>query len=55
MALSLSRVLTARGQMRSVGTVREDVAIIEAEITPGDRPKSDRLPDAPSENAEGAS
>jgi NADH-quinone oxidoreductase subunit J len=53
--LSLSRVLIARGQMRSVGTVREDVAIIEAEITPGDRPQSDRVPDAPSENAEGSS
>ena len=53
--LSLSRVLTARGQMRSVGTVREDVAAIEAEITPGDRPKFDRTPKAPSENAEGAS
>jgi NADH-quinone oxidoreductase subunit J len=53
--LSLSRVLIARGQMRSVGTVREDVAIIEAEITPGDRPKFERLPDAPSENADGAS
>jgi NADH-quinone oxidoreductase subunit J len=53
--LSLSRVLTARGQMRSVGTVREDVAIIEAEITPGDRPKFDRKADAPSENADGAS
>ena len=53
--LSLSRVLTARGQMRSVGTVREDVAIIEAEITPGDRPKFDRTADAASENAEGSS
>jgi NADH-quinone oxidoreductase subunit J len=53
--LSLSRVLTARGQMRSVGTVREDVAMIEAEITPGDRPKFDRKPDAPTENADGAS
>jgi NADH-quinone oxidoreductase subunit J len=56
--LSLSRVLTARGQMRSVGTVREDVAIIEAEITPGDRPKPERPDvgrDAASENAEGAS
>ena len=56
--LSLSRVLIARGQMRSVGTVREDVALIEAEITPGDRPKADRLVDggaAPSENAEGSS
>lgn len=53
--LSLSRVLTARGQMRPVGTVREDVAIIEAEITPGDRPKADRTSNAASENAEGAS
>lgn len=53
--LSLSRVLIARGQMRSVGTVREDVAIIEAEMTPGDRPKADRTPDVPSENAEGSS
>jgi NADH-quinone oxidoreductase subunit J len=53
--LSLSRVLTARGQMRSVGTVREDVKFIEAEITPGDRPKFDRLADAPTENADGAS
>jgi NADH-quinone oxidoreductase subunit J len=52
--LSLSRVLTARGQMRSVGTVREDVAIIEAEITPGDRPKFDKAASAPSENAEGS-
>ncbi len=33
--LSISRVLTARGQMRSVTTVREDVAVIEAEISPG--------------------
>ena len=53
--LSLSRVLIARGQMRAVGTVREDVKVIEAEITPGDRPKADRNPDAASENAEGAS
>jgi NADH-quinone oxidoreductase subunit J len=53
--LSLSRVLTARGQMRSVGTVREDVAIIEAEITHGERPKADRLQDSPTENAEGSS
>jgi NADH-quinone oxidoreductase subunit J len=53
--LSLSRVLIARGQMRAVGTVREDVKTIEAEITPGDRPKADRLPEAPTENAEGAS
>jgi NADH-quinone oxidoreductase subunit J len=37
--LSVSRVLTARGQMRSITTVREDVAIIEAEISP-DRPHS---------------
>jgi NADH-quinone oxidoreductase subunit J len=53
--LSLSRVLIARGQMRAVGTVREDVRVIEAEITPGDRPKADRVSDAASENAEGAS
>jgi NADH-quinone oxidoreductase subunit J len=53
--LSLSRVLTARGQMRSVGTVREDVAIIEAEITHGERPKADRRQDSPTENAEGSS
>jgi NADH-quinone oxidoreductase subunit J len=52
--LSLSRVLTARGQMRSVGTVREDVLTIEAEITPGDRPKFDRTPKHPTENAEGS-
>ena len=32
--LSVSRVLTARGPMRSVRTVSEDVAIIEAEIDP---------------------
>lgn len=48
--LSLSRVLTARGQMRAVGTVREDVAIIEAEITPPHQ----RGP-AAKENAEGSS
>ncbi len=37
--LSVSRVLTARGQMRSVTTVAEDVAVIEGEITPrGQRP-----------------
>ncbi len=56
--LSLSRVLIARGQMRAVGTVREDVKTIEAEITPGDRPSSDRPAtprEAPTENAEGAS
>jgi NADH-quinone oxidoreductase subunit J len=53
--LSLSRVLIARGQMRAVGTVKEDVATIEAEITPGDRPKFDKKPAAPSENAEGSS
>ena len=47
--LSLSRVLTARGQMRAVGTVREDVAIIETEITPPYQRK------AAKENAEGAS
>ena len=32
--LSVSRVLTARGQMRSVTTVADDVATIEEEITP---------------------
>ena len=32
--LSVSRVLTARGQMRSVATVREDVEAIEDEIDP---------------------
>ena len=32
--LSVSRVLTARGQMRAVSTVAEDVAVIEAEISP---------------------
>jgi NADH-quinone oxidoreductase subunit J len=32
--LSVSRVLTARGQNRSVMTVSEDVTIIEAEISP---------------------
>ncbi len=52
--LSLSRVLTARGQMRSVGTVREDVAIIEAEITPPHQ-RAGRAPETASENAEGAS
>jgi NADH-quinone oxidoreductase subunit J len=52
--LSLSRVLTARGQMRSVGTVREDVAIIEAEITPPHQ-RGGRAPETSSENAEGAS
>ena len=37
--LSVSRVLTARGQMRSVTSVAEDVATIEDEITPpGQRP-----------------
>lgn len=53
--LSLSRVLIARGQMRAVGTVRDDVAVIEAEITPFDRPKADRKSDAAAESAEGAS
>jgi NADH-quinone oxidoreductase subunit J len=43
--LSLSRVLTARGQMRQVGTVREDVAIIEAEITPAHQRKAQTVPD----------
>jgi NADH-quinone oxidoreductase subunit J len=43
--LSLSRVLTARGQMRPVGTVREDVAIIEAEITPAHQRKAQPVPD----------
>jgi NADH-quinone oxidoreductase subunit J len=52
--LSLSRVLIARGQVRAVGTVREDVAIIEAEITPYDRPQADRKTDAAVENAEGS-
>lgn len=52
--LSLSRVLTARGQMRSVGTVREDVAIIEAEITPSHQ-RHGRAPETASENAEDAS
>ena len=52
--LSLSRVLTARGQMRAVGTVREDVAIIEAEITPPHQ-RGGRKPETASENAEGAS
>jgi NADH-quinone oxidoreductase subunit J len=31
--LSVSRVLTARGQMRSVSTVADDVAVVEAELT----------------------
>jgi NADH-quinone oxidoreductase subunit J len=52
--LSLSRVLTARGQMRSVGTVREDVALIEAEITPPHQ-RGGLAPETASENAEGAS
>ena len=43
--LSLSRVLTARGQMRPVGTVREDVAIIEAEITPPHQRLAQPVPD----------
>jgi NADH-quinone oxidoreductase subunit J len=47
--LSISRVLTARGQMRSVTTVREDVAIIEAELSP-DGPYTPTK-----ENSEGAS
>jgi NADH-quinone oxidoreductase subunit J len=47
--LSVSRVLTARGQMRSIATVADDVATIEAEITPpGRRPAGE-------ENAEGSS
>lgn len=53
--LSLSRVLIARGQMRSVGTVREDVAIIDAEVSPPGRPQSDRIQENPTQNAEGAS
>jgi NADH-quinone oxidoreductase subunit J len=53
--LSLSRVLIARGQVRAVGTVREDVAIIEAEITPYDRPTADRTSNGAAENAEGSS
>jgi NADH-quinone oxidoreductase subunit J len=53
--LSLSRVLIARGQVRAVGTVREDVAIIEAEITPYDRPKFERTSNGAVENAEGSS
>ena len=32
--LSVSRVLTARGQMRAVSTVAEDVSVIESEIDP---------------------
>ena len=43
--LSLSRVLTARGQIRPVGTVREDVAIIEAEITPPHQRMAQLVPD----------
>jgi NADH-quinone oxidoreductase subunit J len=31
--LSVSRVLTARGQMRNIASVAEDVAVIEAELT----------------------
>jgi NADH-quinone oxidoreductase subunit J len=51
--LSLSRVLTARGQIRGVGTVREDVAIIEAEITPPHQ-RHGKAPQTPSEMAEDA-
>ncbi|MBT0767777.1 NADH-quinone oxidoreductase subunit J [Kineosporia sp. J2-2] len=39
--LSVSRVLTARGQNRSVLTVSEDVTIIEAEISPNAQNQSD--------------
>ncbi|GAB6901179.1 NADH-quinone oxidoreductase subunit J [Kineosporia succinea] len=39
--LSVSRVLTARGQNRSVLTVSEDVAIIEAEISPNAQNQND--------------
>lgn len=53
--LSLSRVLIARGQMRSVQAVREDVVIIEAETSPPGRPQSDRVEPTPTENAEGSS
>jgi NADH-quinone oxidoreductase subunit J len=53
--LSLSRVLIARGQMRSVGTVREDVVIIEAETSPPGRPQAARIQENPTENAEGSS
>lgn len=41
--LSVSRVLTARGQNRSVLTVSEDVTIIEAEISPDAEDGSDPL------------
>jgi NADH-quinone oxidoreductase subunit J len=47
--LSVSRVLTARGQMRSIATVAGDVPTIEAEITPPDQRR------AAKENAEGSS
>jgi NADH-quinone oxidoreductase subunit J len=53
--LSLSRVLIARGQIRSVSAIREDVAIIEAETSPPGRPGGSRVPEHPSENAEGSS
>jgi NADH-quinone oxidoreductase subunit J len=49
--LSISRVLTARGQMRSISTVADDVAIMEAKISP--RPSERRR--AATENAEGSS
>ncbi|GAB3272744.1 NADH-quinone oxidoreductase subunit J [Kineosporia babensis] len=39
--LSVSRVLTARGQNRSVLTVSEDVTIIEAEISPAAQNQTD--------------
>ena len=47
--LSLSRVLIARGQMRSVGTVRESVALIEVDREDG--PPGARKPRNPSESA----
>jgi NADH-quinone oxidoreductase subunit J len=40
--LSVSRVLTARGQMRSVSTVAGNVATIEDEITPAGQRPADR-------------
>lgn len=50
--LSLSRVLIARGQMRSVGTVRESVALIEVDRV-DDQPGA-RKPKNPSEPAAGS-
>jgi NADH-quinone oxidoreductase subunit J len=52
--LSVSRVLTARGQVRSVSAVIDDVSVVEAEITPGTRDTRDRSR-GPKENAEGSS